>query len=90
MNTIRFMMEKLKGTTTPQLSSSDLPGPSAHSQQSAEARRRILEMELSNYLAEPALQASTDATMGDILLYWKVRTTILCISFLQLMAKSDA
>lgn len=89
MNTIRLMTEKLKGTPAPQLSS-DMPGPLAHSQQSEEARRRTLEMELSNYLAEPLLQASTDATMGDLLLYWRVRMAIPFITVLELTAQSDA
>lgn len=72
--TIRTMRAKLKGAsnTSGNENGEQTEQSEEDRRRMAEAARRAIEMELSDYTAEPLLEASTDASFQTILSYWKV------------------
>jgi hAT family C-terminal dimerisation region len=71
--TIRTMRAKLKGASNTGNENGERTEESEEDRRRvAEAARRAIEMELSDYTAEPLLEASTDASFQTILSYWKV------------------
>jgi hypothetical protein len=74
VNSLRTMRANLKGPVSrPGKENQASPAQVEEDRRrAAEATKRVIERELSNYILEPTLESSSDTPFQDILRYWQV------------------